>query len=121
MITISLLLNLVVLVPVCIGLIKDASWTKACYGPAAAARGILLSIYLAIAIVSALFLVLQEPKLVATLLLVQVIYKVTTPLTVGTLRNPVVASNLGIAAFHAVTLVYLVTRNFDLGEARCFH
>ena len=55
-----------------------------------------------------MLLVVDEPKLVAALLLVQVIYKVTTPLTVGTLRNPVVASNLCIAAFHAVTLVFIV-------------
>lgn len=108
MITLSLLINVIVLVPVCIGLIKDANWTKGSYGPATAARGILLSIYLALGIVSAVLLALDEPKLVAAVLLVQVVYKVTTPFTVGTLRNPVVVSNLGIAAFHAVTLVSIV-------------
>lgn len=44
------------------------------------------------------------PALVAPLLATQVTYKVTTPLTVGTFLNPVVISNLGIAALHLVTL-----------------
>jgi hypothetical protein len=38
---------------------------------------------------------------------VQFVYKLTTPVTVGTLLNPVVVSNLGIAGFHAVTLVLI--------------
>jgi hypothetical protein len=33
-----------------------------------------------------------------------VIYKVTTPITVGRISNPVVISNLFIAALHVVTL-----------------
>ena len=42
--------------------------------------------------------------MVAALLAVQIIYKLTTPFTVQSLSNPVVLSNLAIAAFHAVTL-----------------
>ncbi len=107
MIILSLVLNIAVLVPVCAGLITDASWARASYGDATAARSILLSVYLAIILVSALLLVVREPKLVAALLLVQVMYKLTTPLTVGTLANPVVVSNLCIAVFHAVTLALI--------------
>jgi hypothetical protein len=36
---------------------------------------------------------------------VQVIYKITTPFTVGRLQNPIVISNLVVAALHSVTLV----------------
>ena len=107
MITLSLVLNIAVLIPVCAGLIMDASWARASYGDATAARGILLSVYLAIGVVSAFLLVVREPKLVAALLLVQVVYKLTTPFTVGTFSNPVVISNLGIAAFHAITLLLI--------------
>ena len=107
MITISLLVNVAVLLPVCVGLIADAGWAEASYGPDTAARSILLSVYLAIGIVSALLLFYREPKLVAALLAVQVIYKLTTPVTVGTLSNPVVISNLLIAVLHAVTLVLI--------------
>lgn len=44
----------------------------------------------------------------AGLLLAQVVYKVLSPLTVGTLKHPVVLSNIAIAALHAVTLVSLL-------------
>lgn len=100
----SLGLNIVVLVPVCISLLIKADWTLSAYGPESAARGILLSIYLAILLCSAGLLFKPIPAMVAALLLVQIIYKVTTPFTVGTLANPVVISNLAIAAFHGLTL-----------------
>lgn len=105
LILISLGLNLAVLGPVCLGLVTDAGWAAEAYGPASPARQILLSVYLAIAAVSAGLLVFPDPRLVAALLLVQVIYKTLTPIAVGTLQNPVVVSNLLIAAVHGVTLV----------------
>ena len=104
MIAASLLLNIVVLVPVCTGIVRDASWARAAYGERSPARAILLSIYLAILCVSVVLLAQPLPQAVAALLLVQIVYKVTTPFTVGTLRNPVVVSNLLIAAVHAVTV-----------------
>jgi hypothetical protein len=100
----SLGLNIFVLVPVCLGLFNKADWTLAAYGPDSAARGILLSVYLAILICSIGLLAKPIPAMVATLLLVQIVYKVTTPFTVGNVGNPVVISNLAIAAFHSITL-----------------
>jgi hypothetical protein len=100
----SLSLNIVVLVPVCFGLLTKADWTLPAYGPDTAARGILLSVYAAILICSAGLLAKPMPAMVAALLLVQIIYKVSTPFTVGSFANPVVISNLAIAAFHGVTL-----------------
>jgi hypothetical protein len=107
MIRLSLLLNIVVLTPICAGLITDATWIGEAYGPLTAARGILLSVYLSIGLVSVLLLLAPEPRAVGALLLVQVVYKLTTPVTVGTLFNPVVISNIGIAAFHTVTIVII--------------
>ena len=107
MVFLSLVINVAVLLPVCVGLLADASWTTSAYGDGTPARAILLSIYLAIGLVSFLLLVRPEPKAVASLLLVQVLYKVTTPLTVGTIGNPVVVSNLVVACFHTATLVCL--------------
>lgn len=104
MIVLSLLINVAVLVPVCTGLLADASWATAAYGESTPARAILLSIYMAIGVCSVLLLIRQEPKAVAALLLVQVLYKVTTPLTVGTIANPVVVSNLVVAVVHTATL-----------------
>lgn len=104
MVTVSLVLNLLVLVPVCFSLLVRASWVDGAYGPESPARGILLSIYLAIGLASAGLLFTKDPRLAVPLLAVQVLYKVTTPFTVKTLRNPVVISNLLIAAVHGVTL-----------------
>ena len=100
----SLGLNIFVLVPVCLGLINKADWTLLAYGPESAARGIILSVYLAILVCSAGLLFKPIPAMVAALLLVQIIYKITTPFTVGNFGNPVVISNLAIAAFHSLTL-----------------
>ncbi len=111
LIKLSLTLNIVVLVPVCAGLLRGADWTLAAYGPPSPARGILLSIYLAILLVSVGLLLKPVPAMVAALLIVQIAYKVTTPFTVGTLANPVVISNLAIAAFHAVTLRAVLARS----------
>ena len=108
MTSLSLLLNLAVLVPVCGSLLFSAPWTLAAYGPPSPARGILLSIYLAIGLLSALLLLRPAPAAVAALLAVQVLYKVTTPLTTGSISNPVVISNLLIAAVHIATLVVLL-------------
>lgn len=102
--TLSMLLNIAVLIPVSLGLITDAAWARESYGDPSPARGILLSVYLSILMVSGLLLWIQQPRAAAALLLVQVIYKITTPFAVGTILHPVVISNLVIAGFHAVTL-----------------
>jgi hypothetical protein len=101
----SLCLNVAVLIPVCLGLLRDAAWARAAYGDPSPARGILLSVYGAILLVSAGLLARGDGGPAGALLAVQVVYKLTTPFTVGTLKNPVVLSNLGIAAFHTATLV----------------
>lgn len=103
----SLGLNVLVLVPVCLSLLGKAAWCDSAYGPPSPARGILLSIYLAILLASAGLLFKPVPAAIVALLAVQVLYKLTTPFTVGTLANPVVASNLAIALVHSVTIVLL--------------
>ncbi len=108
MIRLSLILNILVLIPVCAGLLTHAVWATDVYGAATAARGILLSIYGAILLVSTALLFSLDPLQVAPLLLVQVIYKLTTPFSVGSFTNPVVISNLVIAAVHIVTLSLIV-------------
>lgn len=100
----SLGLNIAVLVPVCLGLLTRAEWTAAAYGPDSPARGILLSVYMAILIGSAALMVKPVPAMVAAMLALQIAYKLTTPFTVGSIGNPVVVSNLAIAAFHSLTL-----------------
>jgi len=112
MATLSLVLNIAVLIPVCFGLVTNAAWTQDAYGPASAARGILLSIYLAILIVSAGLLLRPDSAMIVALLSVQILYKFTTPFTVGTIKNPVVISNLAVATFHCVTAGLLWQTSF---------
>ncbi len=104
MIVISLLVNVLVLVPVCTGLVANMPAVRRVYGDPSPARSILLAVYLAILCASVVLLLDREPQRVAVLLGMQVLYKVLSPLTVGSVRNPVVISNLAIAALHACTL-----------------
>lgn len=100
----SLILNIIVLIPVCSGLILKANWTVDAFGIETPARGILLSIYFAILISSAAFLFKFDSKFVVALLAVQIIYKLLSPLVVGTLSNPVIISNIFIALFHSLSV-----------------
>jgi hypothetical protein len=104
MILASLIANVAVLIPVCGALLLEASLVADVLGSASPARGILLSVYGAILVVSTGLLFKREPMLVAPLLLLQVLYKLTTPFTVGSFTNPVVISNLVVAALHLTTL-----------------
>ena len=107
LVTVSLVLNVVVLIPVCVGLLRNASWVEGAFGPRQPGRQILLAVYLSILALSALLLVHPLHDVALGLLLAQVIYKVLSPFTGGTWRNPVVLSNLGIAAVHAATVASL--------------
>ena len=100
----SLIVNILVLIPVSAGLVLDTTWATSSYGEFTPARGILLSIYASILIVSIIILFIRDPNFAVALLAVQVIYKLTTPFTVETLLNPVVISNLAIAVLHTITI-----------------
>lgn len=63
-----------------------------------------LSIVVLVLLLVAALLIVQTPGAIAGLLVVQIVYKLTTPLTVGSFTNPVVVSNLLIAPFHGATL-----------------
>ena len=104
----SLILNIVVLVPIVVLMALKSKIVDDTWGPFTAARGILWSIYVAILVVSIALLFLPIPAFVAALLSVQVIYKITTPFTVGRIGHPVVISNLVISAVHIATLSSIV-------------
>lgn len=108
MVRVSLGLNIAVLVPVCAVLILNLTPFVDVWGGATPARGILLSMYLSVLILSIGLWLQRNPMLVALLLAMQVCYKVITPITVGSITNPVVISNLVIAIVHGVTLWHIV-------------
>ncbi len=100
----ALLLNVLVLAPVCFGLARRPRWAQSVYGEPGPGRQILLAMYAAILASSLVLLVRPAPPAVLTLLVLQVVYKVLTPLTVGRIRHPVVVSNLAIAGVHAAVI-----------------
>jgi hypothetical protein len=104
MIYVSLVLNVVVLIPIVALMAMKSPVVDETWGAFTPARGILMSIYLSILVVSVFLLFTPAPAFVAALLLVQVVYKLTTPFTVGKLSHPVVISNLVISAVHIATL-----------------
>jgi hypothetical protein len=104
LIYVSLLLNICVLIPIVILMAIKSPIVDQTWGGFTTARGILMSIYLSILVVSVVLLFKPAPAFVAALLLVQVVYKITTPFTVGKFSHPVVISNLVISAMHIATL-----------------
>ena len=112
MIRISLGVNILVLTPIVFGMAIGSPIIDRAWDEFTASRGILSSIYFALLVLSTFLFIKTIPVFVVPLLATQVIYKITTPFTVGTLLNPVVISNLGIAVLHLVTL-WVIYNNRD--------
>ncbi|MEM9299720.1 MAG: hypothetical protein AAGA64_15205 [Bacteroidota bacterium] len=108
MVTASLILNVIVLTFVCLGLITDSKRVQITAGILTPARGILLAIYLTIAFASLALLFSQNNNFIFSLLILQIVYKIMTPITVRTFKNPIVISNLFIAVFHFVTIYLMI-------------
>jgi len=106
---VSLIVNIFVLVPIVVLMAAKAKLVDDTWGRFTEARGILWSIYFAILVASIALLFLPIPAFVAALLSVQVIYKITTPFTVGRIGHPVVISNLVISVVHIVTLINITS------------
>ena len=104
MIYLSLGLNILVLIPIVVLMAINSPFVDEAWGEFTAARGVLMSIYLSILVVSVFLVFRPAPSFVAALLIVQVVYKLTTPFTVGAFLNPAVISNLAISVLHIATL-----------------
>ena len=108
MVTASLLLNIIVLIPVCIALLVNYRHMESAAGIFTPARGILLAIYLTILTASFALLFFTDFKLAFGLFVMQIIYKVLSPFTVKSIKNPIVICNVLIAAFHLVTVYSMI-------------
>ena len=104
MLTISLLLNILVLIPICYLMLTNNVRIVETLGEFNPARGILLAIYSTIVAASIFLLIYPDTKFAIALLLVQIVYKLLTPLTVKTLKHPFVISNVLIAVVHIWTV-----------------
>lgn len=112
MITLSLAINIVVLIPVCLGLLLGRPEFDGVFGPRTTAREILVSIYLAILLMSAwlLFDSQNQANFVVSLLALQVAYKILSVVLISNKKAPVLWFNLVIAVIHTCTLVLIFSR-----------
>ena len=108
MVTTSLILNILVLIPVCLTLLFNVEKMQDVAGVFTPARGILLAIYVSILLASSFLLFFMDVKLAFALFSIQIVYKVLSPFTVKSIKNPIVISNLVIAAFHLVTVITMM-------------
>ena len=118
MVTISTILNIVVLIAVISVILLDIDRVERFWGINQASRQILTSIYIAILVASiALFFLKDKPKLIVatTIFSMQIIYKTLTAfLVVNALTNPVVLSNLAITIVHLLTIYTIFKQNPNL-------
>ena len=112
----ALILNIVILMPVLIGLAGGSPGMDAAFGPVTDARRILTCVYAAIAVLSAALIglhLLQHswavPMTVA-LFAVQITYKLATVPVVGP-TSPVVMNNLAVVAIQTAALITLALRS----------
>ena len=118
MVTISTILNIVVLIPVISVILLDIDRVERFWGINQASRQILTSIHIAILVASiALFFIKDKPKLIVatTIFSMQIIYKTLTAfLVANALTNPVVLSNLAITIVHLLTIYTIFNQNPNL-------
>lgn len=108
MVTASLILNIIVLIPVCYFILTNNIRMVKTMGEFTPARGILLAMYVTILFASILLLFFIDVKLAFALFFMQIVYKLLSPFTVKTFKNPVVISNILIAVFHIVTIYTMI-------------
>lgn len=112
MLYLSLIVNIVVLVPLLIAFWRDTAAMEEFFGPDTAARRILTCLYASVLLASIALLPANIAGLgsgmawTQVLFILQVVYKLMTIVTVG-LQNPVVKANAALAALHSATLVTL--------------
>ena len=104
MLSLSLILNIAVLIPICYLMITNNFRMVKTLGEFNPARGILLAMYISILIGSIFLLIAPDKKFIIALLSIQILYKFLTPFTVKTIKHPFVISNILIALFHVLTL-----------------
>lgn len=103
--SIALVLNIVVAIPVVIGLLVQARWTIAVFGQVTPARGLVLAKVLAVTAASILFLFWPLEPAIITLLALQITVGVLQAFTIRVLSNPGVISLLLLSAVHTGLLV----------------
>lgn len=105
MLTVALIVNVVVLVPLVVAMTIGGKSTTRVLGTLTPARSNLLAVYLAFLATSILFALWPLEPGIITLLAIQISYLVLSAFTVRVLTNPLVIGNLLLACFHVAALV----------------
>lgn len=108
MIIASLILNIIVLIPVCYFMLTNNYKMETTMGEFTPARGILLALYTTILLSSILLLFFLDTKIAFGLFFMQIVYKLLSPFTVKSIKHPVVISNIFIAIFHIATVYTMI-------------
>jgi hypothetical protein len=113
MIKVSLIINILVLIPVCLGILTGQERIQDSLGIAQPSLFILVSIYTTILLGSIYLFFRPNLHFIFSLLSMQICYKFLTPIMLGTLNNPVIISNIVIAIIHSVS-IYLIIKSSKL-------
>lgn len=106
MIQAALVLNVLVLLPVCAGIFRGGGRIEAVFGGDSTSRQILACMYSALLLLSLYFLFDSRlaQAFAPPILAFQVVYKVLSLFFIKNRRAPVYGFNLAIAIFHACVL-----------------
>ena len=114
MVLLSHLINVFILIPVCLGLIRSPKSMNAVFGEDTTARQILTSIYLTIIIISSFCLIITSMSVTIGLILfpVQIIYKTLSLFLIKDRKVSVYKFNLFVACFHTITMIVLYNQGY---------
>jgi len=103
----SHIINVLVAGSVAFLLFKNSPRITRVYGESTPARAILSSIYFSIAVASAVALIFPPLSITIAMVLfpLQIVYKLSTIITVKHATHPVVLSNIIISVVHALSLI----------------
>lgn len=109
LVTLAHIINIVILVPVCLGLLRKPESMNAVFGTDTTARQILTCMYLTIIVISSYALIdVKQAVAIGTILFpFQIIYKVLSLILIKNKKVPVYWFNLFVAVFHSVTMIVI--------------
>lgn len=110
LILISHIVNVIVAGTMCVLLITNNARMTPVYGEPTPARSILASLHGSIAALSLFAIIFPIYSIIIALVLfpLQILYKLSTPITVGRAGHPVVVSNIAISILHLLSLATLL-------------
>ena len=114
MVLLSHLINVFVLVPVCLGLIRSPESMNLTFGEDTTARQILTCMYLTIVVISGFSLLFSSMMIMVGLILFpfQIIYKTLNLFLIKDKQVGVYGFNLFVAIFHTATMIVLYSKGY---------